>query len=49
MLEEIESETGEDDGSIDPQEGSSLGDESEIRIELEDESGNQKTIIIKVR
>ena len=49
MLEEIESETGEEDGSIDPEEGSGLGDESEIRIELEDESGNQKTIIIKVR
>ena len=49
MLEEIESETGEDDGPTDQQEGSATGDESEIRIELEDESGNQKTIIIKVR
>ena len=49
MLEQIESETGEDDGSINQQEGPAVGDESEIRIELEDESGNQKIIIIKVR
>ena len=49
MLEQIESETGEDDGSINQQEGSAVGNESEIIIELEDESGNQKIIIIKVR
>ena len=49
MLEQIESETGEADGSINQQEGSAVGNESEIRIELEDESGNQKIIIIKVR
>lgn len=47
MLEQIESDTGEDNNSNN--QDSNLGDESEIRIELEDQSGNQKTIIIKVK
>jgi len=47
MLDQIESDTGENSNSND--QDSNLGDESEIRIELEDGSGNQKTIIIKVK
>ena len=47
MLEQIESDTGEDNNSNN--QDSNLGDESEIRIELEDQSGNQKSIIIKVK
>ena len=49
MLEQIESETGETDNSGGQEQGSGVEGESEIRIELEDESGNQKTIIIKVK
>ena len=50
MLEEIEQDTGESD---DPGSGGSNANtenqEDEIRIELEDDSGNQKTIIIKIK
>ena len=49
MLEQKETEVGEDGGSINEGQGSGDSNESEIRIELEDESGNQKTIIIKVK
>ena len=49
MLEQIESETGETDNSEEQEQDSGVEGESEIRIELEDESGNQKTIVIKVK
>ena len=48
MLDGIEEETGESEDSNQGDEG--VGDEDkEIRIELEDESGNQKTIIINIK
>ena len=47
MLDSIEKETGESGAS---NEGSDFGSENnQIRIELEDESGNQKTIIINMK
>ena len=47
MLDSIEEETGE---SGDSNEGGDFGSENnQIRIELEDESGNQKTIIINIK
>ena len=47
MLEEIEIEVGESGDSEDG--GSFDTEENEIKIELEDASGNQKTIIIKIK
>ena len=51
MLEKRESDVGESEGGEDNnQEGSSSsGNEDEIKIEFQDASGNQKTIIIKVK
>ena len=51
MLENIEEDAGESDNSSDEDGNSSSNNngESEIKIELEDESGNQKTIVIIVK
>jgi len=48
MLDGIEEETGES-GSSDDGNGNFGSEDKEIRIELQDESGNQKTIIINVK
>ena len=48
MLDEIEEETGES-GDSNEGSGNFEGEDNEIRIELEDESGNQKTIIINIK
>ena len=48
MLDGIEEETGESEDSNQGDGGVGDGDK-EIRIELEDESGNQKTIIINIK
>ena len=49
MLEEIEEEAGESEGYDGDTENFGNEEENEIRIELEDEFGNQKTIIIKIK
>ncbi len=48
MLKNIEQESGESEGT---EQGSDSNNNSadEIQIEFEDESGNQKVIIIKVK
>ena len=48
MLDDIEEETGES-GDSNEGNGNFEGEDNEIRIELEDESGNQKTIIINIK
>jgi len=48
MLDDIEEEAGESDNSNEGS-GNSGSENKEIRIELEDESGNQKTIIINIK
>ena len=51
MLEKRESDVGESQGGEDNNQGgsSSSDNEDEIKIEFQDASGNQKTIIIKVK
>jgi len=48
MLDDIEEETGES-GDSNEGSGNFESEDNEIRIELEDESGNQKTIIINIK
>ena len=48
MLDDIEEEAGES-GDSNGGSGSFENEDNEIRIELEDESGNQKTIIINIK
>ena len=48
MLDNMEEETGESEDSNEGS-GNFESEDNEIRIELEDESGNQKTIIINIK